>query len=75
VTTVFAGFDEDATRRARSYFTGYRPSSPSVALLRDGQLVFMLERSQIENQSADQIATALVTAFDTYCGSLTQSGH
>ena len=75
VTTVFAGFDEDATRRARGYFTGYRPSSPSVALLRDGQLVFMLERSQIENQSADQIATALVTAFDTYCGSLTQSGH
>jgi putative YphP/YqiW family bacilliredoxin len=75
VTTVFAGFDEDATHRARNYFTGYRPSSPSVALLRDGQLVFMLERSQIENQSADQIATALVTAFDTYCGSLTQSGH
>jgi bacilliredoxin len=75
VTTVFAGFDEDATRRARGYFTGYRPSSPSIALLRDGQLVFMLERSQIENQSADQIATALVTAFDTYCGSLTQSGH
>ena len=75
VTTVFAGFDEDATGRARGYFTGYRPSSPSVALLRDGQLVFMLERSQIENQSADQIATALATAFDTYCGSLTQSGH
>jgi putative YphP/YqiW family bacilliredoxin len=44
VTTVFAGFDEDATRSARGYFTGYRPSSPSVALLRDGQLVFMLER-------------------------------
>ena len=68
VTTVFAGFDEDATRRARGYFTGYRPSSPSIALLRDGQLVFMLERSQIENQSADQIATTLVTAFDTFCG-------
>ncbi len=68
VTTVFAGFDEEATQRARSYFTGYRPSSPSVALLRDGQLVFMLERSQIENQSADQIATTLAAAFDTFCG-------
>ena len=68
VTTVFAGFDEDATRRARGYFTGYRPSSPSIALMRAGQLVFMLERSQIENQSADQIAAALVTAFDTFCG-------
>jgi putative YphP/YqiW family bacilliredoxin len=73
VTTVFAGFDEDATRQARGYFTGYRPSSPSVALLRDGQLVFMLERSQIENQSADQIASALVTAFETYCGAHTRS--
>ena len=67
VTTVFAGFDEDATRRARGYFTGYRPSSPSIALMREGQLVYMLERSQIENQSADQIAAALVTAFDTFC--------
>ena len=75
VTTVFAGFDEEATSRARGYFTGYRPSSPSIALMRDGQLVFMLERAQIENQSADQIAAALVTAFDTYCGSLTQSRH
>jgi putative YphP/YqiW family bacilliredoxin len=67
VTTVFAGFDEEATARARSYFTGYRPSSPSVALLRDGQLMFMLERSQIENQSADQIATTLTAAFDKFC--------
>ena len=73
VTTVFAGFDEDATRQARGYFTGYRPSSPSVALLRDGQLVFMLERSQIENQSADQIASALVAAFETYCGAHARS--
>ena len=68
VASVFAGFDEDATHRARGYFTGYRPSSPSVALLRDGQLVYMLERSQIENQSAAQIATALAAAFDTFCG-------
>jgi len=73
VTTVFAGFDEDATRRARGYFTGYRPSSPSIALMREGQLVFMLERSQIENQSADQIAAALVTAFDTFCGAQVQA--
>ena len=68
VASVFAGFDEDATQRARGYFTGYRPSSPSVALLRDGQLVYMLERSQIENQSADQIAAALAAAFDKFCG-------
>jgi putative YphP/YqiW family bacilliredoxin len=67
VTTVFAGFDEEATKRARDYFTGYRPSSPSIALLRDGHLVFMLERSQIENQSAGQIATTLAAAFDTFC--------
>ncbi len=67
VTTVFAGFDEEATARAREYFTGYRPSSPSVGLLRDGKLVFILERSQIENQSADQVATALEAAFDKFC--------
>src|SRR5215210_9549984 len=65
VATVFAGADVEATDRARGYFTGYRPSSPSIALLRDGQLVYMLERSQIENRSADQIASALVTAFET----------
>ena len=68
VTTVFAGADVEATDRARSYFTGHAPSSPSVALLRDGKLVFILERSQIENQAADQIAATLATAFDTYCG-------
>jgi putative YphP/YqiW family bacilliredoxin len=68
VTTVFAGADEDATARARGYFTGRRPSSPSVALLRDGQLVFMLERHDIENRSAEQIANALTWAFDEFCG-------
>jgi putative YphP/YqiW family bacilliredoxin len=68
VATVFAGADVEATNRARSYFTGYAPSSPSVALLRDGKLVFILERSQIENQAADQIAATLTTAFDAYCG-------
>src|SRR5689334_20762046 len=50
VATVFAGADVEATDRARAYFTGYRPSSPSVGLLRDGELVFMLERTDIENR-------------------------
>jgi len=67
VTTVFAGADNEATARARSYFTGFAPSSPSVALLRDGELVFMLERRQIENQTADQVAAALTAAFDAHC--------
>ena len=52
LTTVFAGYDHDATARAREYFTGYAPSSPSIALLRDGKLVFMLERRQIEGRMA-----------------------
>jgi bacilliredoxin len=68
VASVFAGFDDAATAQARDYFTGYRPSSPSIGLLRDGKLVFMLERSQIENQTADQIASTLTAAFDTFCG-------
>jgi putative YphP/YqiW family bacilliredoxin len=68
VSSVFAGFDEAATAQARGYFTGYRPSSPSIGLLRDGKLVFMLERSQIENRSAEQIAATLTAAFDTFCG-------
>src|ERR1044072_6302817 len=55
VATVFAGGDIEATERARSYFTGYGPSSPSIALLRDGKLVYMMERRQIENQTADAI--------------------
>jgi putative YphP/YqiW family bacilliredoxin len=67
VATVFAGADVEATDRARSYFTGHRPSSPSVALLRDGKLVYMLERSQIENQNAEQIAQTLAAAFDREC--------
>jgi putative YphP/YqiW family bacilliredoxin len=68
VTTVFAGGDIEATERARSYFTGYPPSSPSVALLRDGKLVYMMERRQIENQTADAIASNLTAAFDQFCG-------
>ena len=68
LTTVFAGQDGPATERARSYFTGYPPSSPSIALLKDGQIVFMLERWQIEGRSADQIAADLTRAFDEHCG-------
>ena len=67
VATVFAGADLEATDRARSYFTGYAPSSPSIALLRDGKLLYMLERSQIENRNADEIAATLTAAFDQYC--------
>ena len=67
LTTVFAGQDLEATSRARSYFTGYQPSSPQIALLRDGRLVYMLERSQIEGRSADAIASDLVAAFDEHC--------
>ena len=67
VATVFAGADIEATERARSYFTGYGPSSPSIALLKDGQLVYMLERYQIEGRDAQQIAGELTQAFDKYC--------
>jgi len=66
-TTVFAGQDADATARARSYFTGYPPSSPQIGLLKDGELVFMLERWQIESRAADEIAHDLVNAFNKYC--------
>jgi putative YphP/YqiW family bacilliredoxin len=64
VATVFAGADVEATDRARGYFTGYAPSSPSVALFRGGELVFMLERRDIENRTAEQIADVLTGAFD-----------
>ena len=67
LTSVFAGFDTEATTRARSYFKGVVPSSPSIALLRDGELVFMLERHQIENRSALEVAAVLRTAFEKYC--------
>lgn len=68
VTSVFAGVDTEATERARSYFAGYPPSSPSVALLRDGKLLYMMERHQIENQEANAIARELTAAFDKHCG-------
>ena len=67
VATVFAGADIEATERARSYFTGYGPSSPSIALLKDGELVYMLERFQIEGRNAEQIAGELRQAFDKHC--------
>lgn len=67
LTTVFAGQDVEATQRAREYFTGYPPSSPSIGLLRDGKLVYMLERWQIEGRPAPEIAGDLVAAFDKYC--------
>ena len=69
IGTVFAGGDIEATERARGYFTGYPPSSPSIAFLRDGKLVYMMERRQIENQTADAIARNLTDAFDQVCGS------
>ena len=67
VSTVFAGADIEATDRARRYFTGYAPSSPSIGLLRDGELVWMLERRQIENQGPDQIAAMLTASFERFC--------
>ena len=67
LTTVFAGQDAEATDRARSYFTGYAPSSPSITLMKDGKLVFMLERFQIEGRPAEEIAHDLVNAFNKYC--------
>jgi putative YphP/YqiW family bacilliredoxin len=67
LTTVFAGQDVDATQRAREYFTGYPPSSPSIGLLKDGHLVYILERWQIEGRPAQDIAEDLVEAFDKYC--------
>jgi putative YphP/YqiW family bacilliredoxin len=67
VATVFAGADIEATEKARSYFTGYEPSSPSIALLKNGALVWMLERRQIEGKDASQVASELIQAFDQFC--------
>jgi putative YphP/YqiW family bacilliredoxin len=65
--TVFAGNDREATARAREYFVGYRPSSPAIALVKDGQVVKMLERWQIEGRQAHDVAAELVTAFGEHC--------
>jgi putative YphP/YqiW family bacilliredoxin len=67
LTTVFAGQDKAATERARSYLTGYPPSSPCIALLKDGHVACILERHQIEGRSGDQIARVLVDAFNQHC--------
>jgi bacilliredoxin len=75
VATVFAGADIEATDRARGYFTGYPPSSPSIALMRDGKLLWMLERRNIEKQNAEMIAKNLTDAFDKYCATNMVSGR
>lgn len=68
LTTVFAGQDMDATDRAREYIVGYPPSSPALALFRDGELVWMLERHQIQGRFPQQIAEDLKKAYDQFCG-------
>ena len=67
LTTVFAGQDLDATERARDYFSGYPPSSPSIALLKDGDIVYMMERHQIEGQNPFEISDNLKAAYEQYC--------
>ena len=71
VATVFAGADIDATERARQYFAPYPPSSPSIGLMRDGKVVYMMERRDIENRDAAAIAARLTAAFDEHCRELT----
>jgi putative YphP/YqiW family bacilliredoxin len=65
--TVFAGQDKEATAKAREYFAPYPPSSPSIAVMKDGELVHFIQRHQIEDRSAAEIAADLVGAFDFYC--------
>ena len=67
IVTVFAGGDVEATERARSYFKGYFPSSPSIGILQDGKIAFMMERHQIEGREAPEIAKDLTAAFDRIC--------
>lgn len=67
LTTVFAGVDKEATEKARSYFLGYPPSSPSVALLKNGKIVHMLERLDIEGHSPEQISENLKSAYEKFC--------
>jgi len=67
VVTVFAGMEKDAVDKARSYMLPYPPSSPAMALFKDGKLVHMIERHQIEGRPAQMIADNLVAAFDEYC--------
>lgn len=67
IVTVFAGFDKDAVDQARKYMLPYPPSSPSIALFKDGKLVHMIERHNIEGKAAEMIADNLTAAFDEYC--------
>ena len=67
LATVFAGADMEATAHARAYFTNFAPSSPSIALLRDGKLLYMVERRDIEQRTAEGIADLLTMAFDKHC--------
>ena len=69
--TVFAGQDREATERARSYFEGNPPSSPAIAILRDGKLVYLMQRYVIEQATAQQIAGELIRAFDEFCAKTT----
>ncbi len=69
VVTVFAGQDRDATEQARRYFADYPPSSPAIALMRDGELVHMMQRSDIEHREAEDIAAELTSAFNRHCAS------
>jgi putative YphP/YqiW family bacilliredoxin len=73
VATVFAGADIEATDRARGYFKGYGPSSPSIGILKDGELVYMMERYQIEGRGPEQIANELTQAFDKFCAPATMA--
>jgi putative YphP/YqiW family bacilliredoxin len=75
VYSVFAGQDTAATERARSYFTGYPPSSPSIAILRDGKLLYMMQRSDIERREAAEIAFELKKAFEQHCGTAAAAGQ
>ncbi|MFN8437190.1 MAG: BrxA/BrxB family bacilliredoxin [Cytophagales bacterium] len=68
IATVFAGVDKDAVAKVREYTLPYPPSSPSMALFKDGELVHMIERHHIEGRPADMIAENLMLAFDEYCG-------
>jgi putative YphP/YqiW family bacilliredoxin len=67
IVTVFAGVDTEATAKAREFLLPYRPSSPSMALFKDGQLVHMVERHRIEGRSAEDLAAELLQTFDSYC--------
>ena len=69
--TVFAGQDREATEKARSYFEGNPPTSPAIAILRDGKLVYLMQRFVIEQATAQQIAGELIRAFDEFCAKTT----